>query len=52
MPSIYVPDKLAYLIVKLGEDPKRYVRDAIVEKLARDGVVIPSEYTTKEVTAT
>lgn len=38
MPSVHIPDRLVFEIVKLGKDHKEYIRKAITEKLERDGV--------------
>ena len=39
MPSIYVSDKWAYKIaVELKRDPKDYVKEAVKEKMERDGI--------------
>lgn len=36
MPTIYVPDKLVYRIIKLDKDPKEFVKEAVREKLERE----------------
>ena len=40
MPTVYVPDELVFEIVKLGKDHKQYIREAIREKLEREGAVL------------
>lgn len=43
MPSIYIPDKLFIEIIRLGRDHKEYIKEAIYEKLERDGVKMKSK---------
>jgi len=43
MPTVHVPDKLVFEIVKLGRDHKEYIREAVCEKLERDGVKMKSK---------
>jgi len=38
MPSVHIPDKFVFEIYKLGRDHKEYIKEAISEKLERDGV--------------
>jgi len=38
MPSVHIPDRLVFEIIKLGKDHKKYIREAVYEKLERDGV--------------
>jgi len=40
VPTVYVPDELVFEIVKMGKDHKKYITDAVKEKLSRDGVVL------------
>ena len=41
MPPIYVPDAWAYKIISLlKKDPKEYVKEAVREKMKRDGIDI------------
>ncbi len=43
MPTMHIPDKLFIEIVKLGKEYKQYVREAVYEKLERDGVEMESK---------
>ena len=40
MPTVYVPDELVFEIIKLGKNHKQYIKEAIREKLEREGVKI------------
>lgn len=43
MPTVYVPDELVFEIIKLGKEHKRYIKEAIREKLEREGVLLKRE---------
>jgi hypothetical protein len=43
MPTVYVPDELVFEIVKLGKNHKQYIKEAIREKLEREGVLLKRE---------
>ena len=43
MPTVYVPDELVFEIIKLGKEHKRYIKEAIKEKLEREGVLLKRE---------
>ena len=34
----YIPDEIAFKLVKLGKNPKEYAMAALLEKLERDGI--------------
>ena len=40
MPTVYVPDELVFEIIKMGKEHKKYISDAVREKLERDGVLL------------
>ena len=37
---IYVQDKIVFKLVELGKSPKAYVKEALLEKLARDNIQV------------
>jgi len=43
MPTIHIPDVYAYEIVKLGFDPKDFVKDAVRDKLKEYGIDIEKD---------
>jgi hypothetical protein len=43
LPTIHIPDKYAYEIVRLGKDPKDFVKLAVKERLEELGVELVEE---------
>jgi len=40
LPSIYVPDRWAYRIFKAGHVVAEFVKDAVKEKMKREGIEV------------